>query len=332
MVASTDAPPGASGAPQEHDGQAPPSDPRRKRQLLVAIALLVTLLLVYLSGAIARSAVRHQIDARLIAAGAGANAGAVLAESDQLSLLRAITFTAGIPQALATRNAASLNRLVTPLQANSSVPMVDLALPSGQVVFAVRSQGAPAPVASRRGLAALRATLADAHDARAGRFSEITTLQRAPVLLTIGPLLESNQPVGVVLTMTPLADVLGRLASEVGAELTAFLPSGVAEATTATSAAPTLDANTAQALIHAGNVAIFNEGGTRLAVGRLIVDHHAAALLAVALPDDSLVTELLVDLVAFLAACAGWLLALVLLRREGEASQPEVDPREGAAR
>lgn len=283
--------------------------------MLVVLALIITIALVYLTGAIAAAAVRRQIDARLIAAGAGANAGLVLEESDQLALLRAITFTAGIPHALATHDAADLNRLVTPLQGNSSVPMVDLILPNGQVVFAVRSQGAPAPVAHRNGLGALRTTLAEAHGPRAGRFSELASLQGAPVLLTIGPLLVSNRPIGAVLTMTPLADVLGRLASEVGAELTTFSPAGVPEATTATGAAPSLPSHEAHSLMRSGSVAIFDDGGTRLAVGRFVADHTPAAILAVSLPDDSLATELVVDLVALVAAGAGWLLAILAARR-----------------
>ncbi len=288
---------------------------QHRRRALALVAVVCCALVVWLAGIIAARAVRAQIDARLIAAGAGANAGLVATEAEQLSLLRAVTFTPGVASALAARDAALLNRLVTPLQANANVPMLDLVLRSGQVIFAVRSQGAPPPVASRRGLRALAETLATAHNARAGRFTTIVILQGAPVLLTIGPLLLNNRPIGAVFSMSPLADVLGQLATEVGVGLTAFDHRGIAEATTQAVDPSPLGRTHADALWNAHKIEISDIGSQRVAVGRLIVDHHTDALLGVSRTDTAGTTELQVDLCAAGAALCAALAALIGSRR-----------------
>src|SRR5207237_1349472 len=81
--------------------------------------------------------------------------------------------------------------------------------PDGRVLLAVRSKGAPAPVASRKGLLALTQSLRQARGARGGRLSEIVIFRSGPTLLTIGPIVVVGTPVGAVLAMTPLAAFLG---------------------------------------------------------------------------------------------------------------------------
>ena len=89
---------------------------------------------------------------------------------------------------LHSSNGTALNRLVTPLQANSTVPMMDVVDTNGRVLLAVRSKGAPAPVASRKGLDALQRALSGAHGPRGGRLSEIVIFRSGPTLLTISPI------------------------------------------------------------------------------------------------------------------------------------------------
>lgn len=299
---------------------------RRRRRRQVTLAALLATIAVLLAGALAADGVRAQIDARLRAAGAGANSGLVSVESEQLSLLRAITFTTGVSAALSAHSSRQLDRLVTPLQVNSGVPMVDVVLPDGTVVLAVRSKGAPSPVATRRGLQALRRSLAGAHGNRGGRFTEVVTLQGAPTLLTIGPVVVGHKPVGAVLVMTPLADVLARLATEVGAVLTSYSPEGLPLATTARGTPPPLVPITASQLFNNGKVIIRETpGDTREAVGRLMVDHEAETLLGVAEPDDSLVTELLVDLCGLigLVLAAALLAGALLLKARRQAGEDD---------
>lgn len=283
---------------------------RQPRRVVWVAAVLLAVVAVLVSGYLAAVGVRGQLDARLRAAGGGANSALVVVEAEQLSLLREITFTTGVGAALATKDSVELNRLITPLQANSDVPMVDVVLPGGVVVLAVRSQGAPRPVAMRKDLPAIAESIAEAHGVRGGRFSEVVTLQRAPILLTIGPALKGTKAVGAVLVMTPLADVLSQLATQVGATLTAYGASGKPVATTTSSTPPALTRGAATSTLEGSGVWVRETSGhTREMIGRLVVDHRAAEVLGVSVHDDSVTTELLVDL----CGLAGLLLAIAFV-------------------
>jgi len=299
--------------------------PRRwylRRELHLLIGIAVAVLTVVFAGQRATAGARAQLDARLVAAGAGADAALVGVEAEQLDVVRSVEFTQGVATMLAAGNGPALNRLVTPLQANSSVPMVDLVSPDGRVLLAVRSKGAPSPVASRKGLKALRLALAGADGARGGRLSEVVIYRSGPTLLTIGPIVLGGKPVGAVLAMTPLADVLGRISQEVNAELTTYDSLGAPIATTATFDPKPIDPDVAQSLIGGGAILTrYDWADHREKLGRLIVDHEPDAVLGVALQDDSGVTGRTVSIyVALGLICtaivlAGFWARIVLSRR-----------------
>src|SRR6202166_5445962 len=134
-----------------------------RRELHLAIGILVAIFTVYFAGQRATAGARATLDDRLVQSGAGADAALVAIESEQLSAVRAVAFTQGVAAAIVAHDGRALNRLVTPLQANSTVPMIDVVEPDGRVLLAVRSKGAPAPVASRKGLRALDLSLSGAH-------------------------------------------------------------------------------------------------------------------------------------------------------------------------
>ena len=115
----------------------------RRRRVHIALGLVVALLTAFWAGQRATDGVRANLDSRLRDAGAGTDAALVTLEAEQLSALRAVAFTQGVGQSLATLDVSTLNRLVTPIQGNADVPMVDIVLPDGRVVLAVRSGGAP---------------------------------------------------------------------------------------------------------------------------------------------------------------------------------------------
>jgi hypothetical protein len=281
----------------------------RRRWTYLALGILVAVLTVIWAGERARQGVLDNLDTRLRDAGAGVDAGLVGIESEQLATLRSIEFTNGIPKAAGTRDAAALNTLVTPLQANSNVPMVDIVQPNGQVIFAVRSKGAPRPVASRAGMPAIRQAIREANGPRGGRFSELAIFKSGPTFVTIGPLVVDNKAVGVALVMTPLADVLGRLSQEVRTDLNAYTSTGDPIATTSVHDPPAVGTDDAKTLVGGGAVTYrYIFGSTREALGRLVIDHEAAAVLGVALHDNSAETRRAVALFAGLG-----LLATVIL-------------------
>jgi hypothetical protein len=273
----------------------------QRRRLALILGLVIAVLAVTWAGQRAQQGVLSNLDARLRDAGAGADAALVTLEAEQLSATRSITFTAGIGQALAAYDPAKLNELVTPLQANSGVPMVDIVLPDGRVAFAVRSKGAPAPVRSRKGLPAIRGAIRQARGRRGGRFSEIVIFKSGPTILTIGPIMVGNRAAGVALVMTPLADALGRLSQQVQANLTAYDSAGIPIATTDVHVPQAVKPDTAHALIGGGAIEMrYIHGDDREALGRLIVDHTPDAVLGVSLEDNSPVTRNAVMLYAAL--------------------------------
>ncbi len=277
----------------------------RRWRVHLVLGVVVAVLAAFWAGERAASGVRAGLDERLRDAGAGADAALVTLEAEQLSALRAIAFTVGVGHALATRDIPTLNRLVTPLQANSDVPMVDVVLPDGRVALAVRSKGAPAPVASRAGMPAIARALRQAHGPRGGRSSELVTFRSGPTVVTSGPILDGDKPVGVALTMTPLADALGRLSQEVGARLTVYDQNGRPLATSAPYDPRPLERDEARALVAGGPLVQRTLGGEREVLGRLILDHRPVAVLGAALPDSSWVTGRAVVLYAAIGlACA----------------------------
>lgn len=293
-----------------------PRDWYRWRGLHLVFGLLVAVLTVWFAAQRATDGVRAEIDDRLTQAGAGADAGLVGVESEQLAAARAVAFTNGVGHALATRNGPELNRLVTPLQANSTVPMIDVVTTSGRVILAVRSKGAPEPVSSRRGLRALSIALQRARGPRGGRLTELVIFRSGPTLLTISPILDGRTPAGAVLAMTPLPDVLGRLSQEAGADLTAYDASGTPIATTASFNPTPVDSATAQSLLAGAAItrrSVYADH--REALGRLIVDHAPQAVLGVSLEDDSNLTGRAVALYAALGLLATVLILATLWAR-----------------
>jgi hypothetical protein len=290
--------------PQDERRMPAPGRPEgwyHRRELHLAIGIAVALLTVIFAGERATAGARATLEARLVQAGAGADAALIGVESEQLSAVRAVAFTHGVAQALAAHDGPALNTLVTPLQANSTVPMIDVVLPDGRVLLAVRSKGAPPPVASRKGLRALKQSLVAARSVRGGRLSEIVIYRSGPTLLTISPIVLKAKPVGAVLAMTPLADVLGRLSQEVGADLTAYDAIGDPIATTASFTPKTVDSATAQAIMGGGAIVTrYAYADHREKLGRLIVDHQPDAVLGVSLEDDSNVTGRMVSVYAAL--------------------------------
>jgi hypothetical protein len=272
---------------------------------ILVLGLFVAVLTVYFAAQRATAGVRAELDDRLALAGAGADAGLVAVESEQLSAVRAIAFTSGIGRALATKNGPTLNRLVTPLQANSTVPMVDVVDPGGRVILAVRSKGAPAPVSSRHGLRALTRALRFANGARGGRSTEVVIFRRGATLLTISPVMVGRVPAGAVLAMTPLADVVGRLAQEVGADLSVYDADGGPLATTASFNPTPVDSVTARSLLAGAAVETrYVYADHREKLGRLIVDHTPQAVLGVSREDDSNLTGRAVALYAAMGLLA----------------------------
>jgi len=282
----------------------------RRRRVHIALGLVAAILTAFWAGQRATDGVRANLDSRLRDAGAGTDAALVTLEAEQLSALRAVTFTEGVGRSVATHDIATLNRLVTPIQGNADVPMVDIVLPDGRVMLAVRSGGAPAPIASRAGMPAIARAIRQAHGPRGGRFTLLATFRSGPTLVTIGPILDGSKAVGVALAMTPLADALGRFSQQVGTALTAYDKDGHPLATTEPYEPRALDPSSAQALFGGGaTVTRYVRGKDREMLGRLVLDHQPVAVLGASLNDNSEATGRAV----FLYAAIGLLCVMLIV-------------------
>ncbi|MGH3009783.1 MAG: hypothetical protein ACRDLM_10325 [Gaiellaceae bacterium] len=272
----------------------------RKKELHLLVGVIVAALTVAFASQRATDGARAVLDDRLVHAGAGVDAGVVDVESEQLSAVRSIAFTPGVAADLAALDGPALNKLVAPLQANSTVPMVDMVVPDGRVLLAVRSKGAPLPVRSHAGLPALKWAITHARGPRGGRLSQIVSFKRGgATLMTISPVMSGGKPVGAVLAMTPLANVLGRLSQEVWTDLTVYDANGFPLTTTADFTPTSLGKANAQALIAGGAIETrYVYADHREKCGRLIVDHTAQAVLCPSLEDDSNVVGRMVAIYA----------------------------------
>jgi hypothetical protein len=111
----------------------------------------------------------------------------------------------------------------------------------------------------------------------------------------------AKRPVGVVLVMTPLADALGRLSQEVGANLTAYTIGGFPIATTAQFEPAKVEPDVARSLMAGAAISMrYVHGHDREALGRLILDHQADAVLGASATDNSPATGRAVRLFAAL--------------------------------
>ena len=88
-------------------GSAPPRPERwyMRRELHLAIGILVAILTVFFAGQRATAGARATLDNRLVQGGADADAGLIAIESEQLSAARAVAFSQGVASALAAHDA-----------------------------------------------------------------------------------------------------------------------------------------------------------------------------------------------------------------------------------
>ena len=276
----------------------------RSKWLHLVIGIIVAILAATFAGQRAHQGVLDNLDSRLRDAGAGADASLVVLEAEQLTALRSIEFTPGVAAALARTDAKALDQLVTPLQANSGIPMVDIVRPDGTVVLAVRSKGAaagcepcrdacappgdpPGERPARRALLGARHLRhrADDRDSRPAHGREHRRRRRA--------------------RDDTARRRARRVSQQVRADLTAYAADGAPIATTSPKTPKVVPFATARALIGGSAVTLrYIHDNDREALGRLVIDHQPDAVLGVSLHDNSPVTGRAVTLLAALGLIA----------------------------
>ena len=315
----------------------------RRPWLRLLVALIAALLAVYWTGQTAARMWLEDLDARLLDAGAGANAFAIQLEREHLEAYRAIAFADGFAPSLEAYDAREIEERLTPIDANHGIPMIDIIDDQNRVVFAFRAEGAIRPVyRERRGVAIVRQALAGERDEYGERFTDLIATDEGPLLATAGPVRDAEGDiVGALLLMTPLDELLSQSTNHHGARLTAYsIDRGDPLATTTAIRPRTLDTELRVQLAQPERLPYatrFKVGGAtnREQIGALVVRHRTVGLLGSALPDRSRQVAWNVMVIAALGLAVMSVVvasvAYAWARDRYEQAEPPLPPREPLA-
>ena len=173
-----------------------------------------------------------EFNASLLRASLLANDHLSLVEAARLTTLRAAAATSGVSEATATDNAATLDRLLTPVVANAAVPSLVLHVldGQGQEEIAVGPNGRLAAPLSTDGFAtepAVAAVLAGRTDAQGDKYVFVRTDPAGTAVYWTGPIKSlTNQVVGVVLVGEPLSGIAAGIRTSGAADLSFYGPNG----------------------------------------------------------------------------------------------------------
>lgn len=314
---------------------------RRRPWFRVLVAVIAAIIAIHLAGQTAARMWLEDLDERLLDAGAGTNAAATVLEREHLEAFRSIAFSEGFAEDLAGLAVRAIEEKITPIDANHSIPMIDVIDTQGRVVFAFRGEGALRPIyRERRGIDMVVKSLDGERDEYGERFTDLIATDEGPLVATAGPVRQAGQEgriVGALLLMTPLDELLGSAKNLHGSELTAYSFDEGAPLATTTPVRPrgfTGDLltrlNQTEHLPHASNLDVAGSS-YREQLGVLDIRHRPTALLGVSLPDRSrevafrvmLVVAIGVLVVAALVATAVRAWSMV----EREVEPPPAPPR-----
>ncbi|MBI4213542.1 MAG: HAMP domain-containing protein [Chloroflexi bacterium] len=166
-------------------------------------------------------------------AGLAANQAMVKIESTQLTVLRQMSFTVGVEDAIAGADSASLQRLMAPIAANAQVPYLDVFNAAGNEVFAVRDPSLGPDAAQRldpdaRDWPPVRKVLDRVVDDRGDKHASIVYPPwGGAIFVTAGPVTQGDRMVGVVALSIPIDTLANRLSQEAGSKaITLYSPEG----------------------------------------------------------------------------------------------------------
>lgn len=306
----------------------------RRSWPVVVVLVLVAIAMVRWTGAVAGGESRDALDSRLADAGAGTNSAMLDTERDQLTALRAFTFSAGVAEALEAGDVKMIEQLLSPVDANLGIPMVDVLDTTGKVVFAFRGDGEVPPIyRERSSLGIVQRALRGEPDRYGERFTTLVVSDEGALVASVGAVKLDDAVVGAVLVMTPLGDVLGASANQHGEMLTVYSgDGGVPLATTAPVKPRTLPTKLGR-LLPADRLPVTSSfdvpgGHAREQLGALIIRHEAVAWLGVADEDEAGRVGGEVSLLTAVAlVCCIALTALLALRwRRPQSKSPVSDP------
>src|SRR5574341_938507 len=171
----------------------------------------------------------ERFDNRLAEAGRVVSDAVVRRERDHLETVRAVSFTEGVPDAVATADASTLSRLIGPLAANGKVERLEILDSTGQRVktFSITEEGSliyedlsDSDVPAKWPL--VQNVIQEKSDQAGDKYAQIVETSDGFVFYTAGPIHEGERLVGVVLVGTMLDSFVVEAKTEALADVTVY--------------------------------------------------------------------------------------------------------------
>ena len=172
----------------------------------------------------------EKFTSQLLDAGKNVNDAIIKIEGQQLELLRLMTNTEGVDTALQQGDAPALQKLLVPLQANSTFNFVDVIDTSGKQVLALRPNDPKFTSALDPDIAnwdVTQKSLSGEGDSYGNKWTELVTTSFGAMVYTGGPVTDSdNKVVGAILVGIPFDDLIKQLTKDVVANVTVYTTEG----------------------------------------------------------------------------------------------------------
>ncbi len=213
----------------------------------------------YLATQIVTGSLEERFDNQLAEAGRVTADSVVRTERSHLEVVRSVSFTEGIAEAVAAADADSARRLVTPIAINTKSERIEVLDNQGNRLVALTLTDEQALTysdledASEPGAwYVVQQALAGRQDLEGDKFAQIVETADGFYFYTSAPIKLDGQVVGVALTGTSLTTLLSRAATEALADVTIYDFDGLALASTFT----TEGEETAEAQLDLANPAV----------------------------------------------------------------------------
>ncbi len=212
------------------------------------LSLVVAFLGSYLTTQALTGSLEERFTNQLAESARVASDAVVHREAEHLAMIRAVTFTEGVPEAIVAADGAALERVIVPLAANSGTELVAILDAAGTPLAAARLADAgalryePAELAEPQSWEPVRRVLAGEVDAGGDKFAGIVGGADGLALYSASPIVADGRLVAVVLVGSPLDSFLPAAKGEALADVTLYDGAGRPLATSFPIAAASLGA------------------------------------------------------------------------------------------
>jgi putative nucleotidyltransferase with HDIG domain len=208
--------------------------PSHVRWKIVAPYIVLTLMVAaagtFIATRFVTGSLEDRFDNQLAEAARVASDSMVRQEREHLALVRSISFTIGVPESIAAKDTAALQRLVEPIAANDRLEYVEVLGLDGARLLGLKLSdpanlryeqiGGPS---NRDSLPIVQDVLSRSQDARGDKFAQLIGLPDGAAFYTGGPILDADgNLVGAVLVGTSIETLLPAIKHEALADVTFY--------------------------------------------------------------------------------------------------------------